>query len=90
MKSNSVETEKAIVEFCQIKSIGRKIAADFVIDLGFRKISEVKNKSADDLYLKLCAKKNQQLCRCVLYSIRCVVAYAQKPHQKNWWNFKDK
>lgn len=83
------EIENSITKFREIHSIGRKLATFFVIDLDFREIRELKNKNPDDLYLKLQAKKGEKLCRCVLYSIRCVVEFAKKTHTKNWWDFKD-
>jgi hypothetical protein len=83
-----VEREIALREFRKIPSIGKKLAEAFVDDLGFREVRELKSKDPNDLYLKLCAKRNEKLCRCVLYITRCVVAYAEKPHNKNWWDFK--
>lgn len=87
MSKEDIET--SIAEFRQINGIGRKLAEDFVIDLGFRNIRDVKGKNPDKLYLQLKAKKGKPLCKCVLYCIRSVVAYAQKPHDKSWFDFKD-
>jgi len=84
-----IEREIALREFQKVPSVGKKMAEDFVDDLGFREINELKGKNPNDLYLKLCAKQGEKLCRCVLYTMRCAVAFAEKPHQKNWWDFKD-
>jgi hypothetical protein len=85
---NKVERQTAITKFQTIPSIGSKLAAIFVDELGFKKIAELKNKIPEDLFLKLSALRNEKQCRCVLYTFRCAIAFAQKPHQKNWWEFK--
>jgi len=79
----------ALTEFQKISSIGPKLAAIFTDELGFRQIADLKNENPDKLFLKFLAIRGEQQCRCVLYSFRCVVAFARKPHTKKWWDFKN-
>lgn len=95
IRHNSVKAERkqigreiSLREFQKIPSIGKKLAEDFVDDLGFREVNELKGKDPNDLYLELCAKQGEKLCKCVLYTMRCAIAFAKKPHNKNWWDFK--
>lgn len=76
-----------------IPGIGKNIAQDFW-NIGIKKVSDLKGKDPEKLYLKLCAKQGYQIDRCVLYVCRCAVYFAQtknpKPEKLKWWNWKDK
>ena len=85
----TAERKIALEEFQKISSIGPKLAAIFVDKLGFWQIADLKNENPDKLFLRFLAIRGEQQCRCILYSFRCVVAFARKPHAKNWWDFKN-
>ena len=85
----TAEQKKSLREFQKVSSIGPKLAAIFVNELDFQQIANLKNENPDKLFLKFLAIRGEQQCRCVLYSFRCVIAFARKPHKKNWWDFKD-
>lgn len=76
----------------EIPGIGPKMAAD-LYGLGIRKIGDLKGKDPEKLFR---AHERQVGCavdRCVLYTFRCAVYYAQtrrrNPELLKWWNWKD-
>ncbi len=78
-------------ELRTIPGIGKKMSTR-LIELGHPTIASLKKANPDDLYLKLEAKSGQHIDRCVLYTLRCAIAYAKNPKAvtgKNWWHFKD-
>ena len=80
-------------EFQIIPGVGEKMAQDF-LDLGFSKVSDLKNKSPEALYAKLCEIRGKHIDRCVLYVFRSSVYFAShkkhNPELLKWWNWKDK
>lgn len=87
------EKEKSIKELMTIPSIGKSIAAK-LYSIGIKKISDLKNKDPEKIFLKCCAKDNEQHCRCFLYTIRCAVYYASEknpnPELLVWNKWKEK
>ena len=79
-------------EFQQIPGVGPNIAQDFV-DLGFSRISDLKNQNPELMYENLCKTRQQYIDRCVLYVFREAVYYTSHekhdPELLKWWNWKD-
>jgi len=79
-------------EFQTIPGVGDKIAQAF-IDLGFTKVSDLKNKNPETIYEKLCEIRGKHIDRCVLYVFRSSVYFASNnkhnPELLKWWNWKD-
>lgn len=78
-------------ELLEIPGIGKTMAAR-LIGLGYPTIASLKTANPDDIYLQYEAKCGCHVDRCVLYTLRCAVAYAKNPKSvagKNWWHFKD-
>jgi hypothetical protein len=80
-------------EFQTIPGVGEKIAQAF-IDLGFTKVSDLKNKTPENIYEKLCEIRGKHIDRCVLYVFRSSVYFASNNKHNlellKWWNWKDK
>jgi len=83
----------ALKKFQVIPGVGKSIAQDFV-DLGYRKVTELKGENPDVMYQKLISLRGGHIDRCVLYVFRCAVYYAgnivHEPELLKWWNWKDK
>ncbi len=81
----------AVKELCEIPGVGKTIAADFY-GVGIRRISDLKRKSPEKLYEKLCKKAGFQIDRCMLYVCRCAIYFASHkthdPRLLRWWNWK--
>jgi len=75
-----------------IPGVGTKLAQNLWA-IGITRVSDLKNKDPEKLYLKLCAKQGHEVDRCVLYVFRCAVYFASnKKHQAyklKWWSWKD-
>lgn len=76
-----------------IPGVGPVIARELV-DLGYRTVSDLKNKNAESMYQGLCELRDRRVDRCVLYVFRCAVYYAgtavHDPELLKWWNWRDK
>ena len=76
-----------------IPGVGKNIASDFS-NIGIKKVSDLKGKDPEKLYLQICAKKGKQVDRCMLYVCRLSVYFAEckkhDPKKLKWWNWKDK
>ncbi|MEA1937431.1 MAG: helix-hairpin-helix domain-containing protein [Patescibacteria group bacterium] len=76
-----------------IPGVGPKISKEFA-DIGIKNVSDLKGKDPEKLYLKICAKQGVQVDRCVLYTCRSSVYFAEhkkhNPEKLKWWNWKDK
>lgn len=76
-----------------IPGIGPKLAKELV-SIGIQKVTDLKNKDPEKLYLKLCAHHGHPVDRCVLYVFRSAVYFASNkihdPEKLKWWNWKDK
>jgi len=75
-----------------IPGVGPSIARD-LIDLGYKRIAELKGGDPESMYQRLCGLRGQHIDRCVLYVFRCAVYYANSdthdPELLKWWNWKD-
>lgn len=76
-----------------IPGVGKKIA-QYLWEIGIKKISDLKNKDPEALYFKMCAHQGYKIDRCLLYVCRCAVYFAENkihdPEKLKWWNWKDK
>jgi Pathogenicity locus len=76
----------------QIPGIGPSLARDLV-DLGIRRVGDLRGRSPERLYRRLCTLRGQHQDRCVLYAFRCAVYFATRkrhdPERLKWWTWKD-
>jgi len=88
-----VDKNSALKELKSIPGVGDEISKD-LWGIGIRSVKSLKGKNPDILYKKMCVREGEQIDRCMLYVLRCVVYYAsEKKHDKKllkWWNWKDK
>ena len=79
-------------ELQQIPGVGPSIARD-LLDLGIKRISDLRGRNPEQLYKKICALRGQHQDRCLLYVFRCAVYFAsnRQPDLEllKWWNWKD-
>lgn len=77
----------------KIPGVGRSISKDLV-DLGYRKINELKGENPETMYQNLMDLRGEHIDRCVLYVFRCAVYYASnskhEPDLLKWWNWKNR
>jgi hypothetical protein len=82
----------AAKEFQTIPGIGNSLSQDLV-DLGYRKVNELKDADPETMYQNLMALRGHHVDRCVLYVFRCAVYYANnsvhEPELLKWWKWKD-
>lgn len=75
-----------------IPGIGPSLAADLHL-LGIRVVSDLKGKDPERLYRRLERLGGAPQDRCVLYTFRCAVYYAdtKRPRAEllKWWNWTD-
>ena len=74
-----------------IPGIGPSLAQD-LRDIGIKRPSCLKGKNPEKLYQKLIALHGAHQDRCVLYTFRCAVYYAEggrETEKLKWWNWKD-
>ena len=80
-------------ELLKIPGVGKSIASDLV-DLGIKRIEELKGRNPEKLYEDFCILRGQKIDRCMLYVFRCAVYFASNtehdPEKLKWWNWKDK
>jgi hypothetical protein len=80
-------------ELTSIPGVGPSIASDLYA-LGIRRVKDLKRKSPERLYERLCDQRGARVDPCVLYVFRCAVYYATatrpKPELLKWWNWKDR
>lgn len=88
-----MDKSAVLKELRQIPGIGKACSYD-LWNIGIRKISDLKNKDPNQLYLKLNALTGVTHDPCVLYTFRCAVYFAShKNHQlekMKWWYWKNK
>ncbi|MHC1720938.1 MAG: helix-hairpin-helix domain-containing protein [Clostridiaceae bacterium] len=79
-------------ELERIPGVGKKMAEDLKL-IGINRVADLKNKNPEELYIRLCVAKGQNVDRCVLYVFRCAVYYAteriHEPEKLKWWNWKE-
>ncbi len=77
-----------------IPGVGKSIAVD-LYTIGIRQVSDLKGANPDELYTMSNAFVGSVQDRCLLYTFRCAVYYAetppelQEPEKLKWWNWKD-
>lgn len=80
-------------ELEQIPGIGKSIAQD-LRRIGIPSIRQLKCRSPEGLYQRLCDFQASLVDRCMLYVHRCAVYYASSsdpdPEWLKWWNWKDR
>jgi hypothetical protein len=78
-------------ELEQIPGVGPSIAQD-LIGMGITHIAQLKGRSPQALYDKLCRQTGERQDPCVLYVFRCAVYFASnarhEPALLKWWNWK--
>lgn len=77
----------------QIPGVGKSVAAD-LRRLGIASVRQLKGRSLERLYRRLCDFQASPVDRCMLYVFRCAVYYASTrdpdPELLKWWNWKDR
>jgi len=90
---NTGSRQQSLKVLQEIPGVGKSIAGD-LWELGIRRVSDLKGKDPEKLYIKRCAQVGMQIDRCLLYVFRCAVYYASarrhEPELLKWWNWKDK
>lgn len=80
-------------ELMQIPGVGKSIAND-LLNIGVTSISQLKDRSPEELYHLSNKFAGVVQDRCLLYVFRCAVYFAsEKEHEKkklDWWYWKDK
>ena len=75
-----------------VPGIGAKKEQD-LMEVGYDSLESLKNADPDELYYEMCERKGERLDKCVLYAIRCAVAFAEDPEPNpddyRWWYFCD-
>lgn len=87
MKDNS----KAIKELTVIPSIGKSIAEDLT-NIGIYSVEDLKGKDPEKLYDQSNKYEGVVQDRCLLYTFRCAVYFAQggrDSEKLKWWNWKN-
>lgn len=90
-----MKDEKAVStsDLQKIPGVGPSIAQDLV-DLGFRRVSDLRRKNPEAMYEAVCAMRGEQQDRCLLYVFRSAVYFAtpgkKDPELLKWWNWKDR
>lgn len=86
--------EAALKELRQIPGIGKSISYD-LWNIGIKSIANLEGKNPEVLYEMSNAHVGAVQDRCLLYTFRCAVYYAntpatkRKPEKLKWWNWKD-
>lgn len=90
-KKYSIE-QSSLRELMQIPGVGKSIARD-LFNIGIRRITDLKNRDAQELYEMSNAFAGMVQDRCLLYVFRCAVYFAgtkqPDPEKLKWWNWKD-
>lgn len=83
---------EALLELRTIPGIGPSLAQD-LYSLGIRRVADLKAKNPEKLYRELETLTASKQDRCVLYTFRCAVYFAEtkkpRPEKLLWWNWKD-
>jgi hypothetical protein len=75
-----------------LPGVGPAIARDLRA-LGVREVKDLRGKNPEKLYQKMERQQGRHIDRCVLYTFRCAIYFAENPNAKrdrNWWHFSDK
>ena len=80
---------RGLAQFQAIPSIGPKLA-QWVTELGYYSLEELKNKDGADLTNRLEEQFGYWEDPCVEDSLRCIVHHANYSNsEKSWWHFTD-
>jgi hypothetical protein len=79
-------------ELRRIPGVGKSIAVD-LWNLGLRSVADLRGRDPQELYARLEALAGQHVDRCMLYTLRCAVYFAETaapdPERLKWWAWKD-
>jgi hypothetical protein len=84
----------AVKELMTIPGVGKSIAND-LWRIGIKKIEDLKGTDPTELYGLSNREAGVTQDRCLLYTFRCAVYFAntptkkQNPEKLKWWNWKD-
>lgn len=79
----------------EIPGVGKSIAAD-LLRIGILHVADLKGKNPEALYDRSNALAGVTQDRCLLYTFRCAVYYANSvgkrrdPEKLKWWKWKDR
>ncbi len=93
MKTDSLAARReSLRELRTIPGIGPSLALD-LYTLGIRRVADLKAKDPEKLYRRLERLTAAKQDRCVLYTFRCAVYFAEtknpRPERLLWWNWMD-
>lgn len=74
-----------------IPGIGVSLASDLE-SLGYTTVDDLRGQDPQEMYDRLERQVGQHVDRCVLYTFRCAVYYAEDGRDEDklkWWNWKD-
>lgn len=93
MRHRENDYQSTIRELRQIPSVGVSVAVD-LYDLGYRTIDDLRGADPDEMYEAHCRQRGARVDRCVLYTFRCAVYFAETPNpdpeKLKWWNWSDR
>jgi Pathogenicity locus len=87
--------EQQIKELTVIPGVGKSIAGN-MWNIGIKTVADLRGKQPEKLYEKLARYEGAPQDRCVLYTFRCAVYFAETEgstrdtEKLKWWNWKDK
>jgi hypothetical protein len=91
--ANNTEIAAALKDLQHIPGIGPSLARDLV-DLDIRRVADLRRRNPERLYEQLIALRGVHQDRCVLYTFRCAVYFANEPNSNperlKWWNWQDR
>lgn len=89
-----ITKENSLKALMEIPGIGKSIAND-LWNIGIKSVPDLKNKNPEYLYDQSNKFAGVVQDRCLLYTFRCAVYYANTdkkkhdPEKLKWWNWKD-
>ncbi len=89
-----ISKQQAVKELTIIPGVGKSIASD-LWNIGITSVSELKGKSPEKLYELSNAFAGTMQDRCLLYTFKCAVYFANTPKEEHeseklkWWYWKD-
>ncbi|MBK7149391.1 MAG: pathogenicity locus [Bacteroidetes bacterium] len=86
------EYKQAVKELMTIPAVGRTVADD-LIQLGIKKVSDLKGLKAERLYSRSNRAAGLVQDKCLLYTFRCAIYFASnenhEPEKLLWYNWKE-
>ncbi|EKE30069.1 MAG: Pathogenicity locus [uncultured bacterium (gcode 4)] len=87
-----MSNEQIVKELKKIPWVWNAVAKD-LIDIGIMKVSDLKDRNPEKLYLEMCEKQWYYVDRCMLYVLRLAVYVASshtlEAEKLKWWYWKD-